>query len=199
MKILFFSISIVLALMACTEEQDTNSALVENRIELNSEEVKRAIIEYRQRIVADNMKEILRGDSLFVGVVVKYINDSVTRWVLYPINEYSYFKYISPFQISNVEGHDVFISIIGSQKYQHMGDTTLTLPENVYRSLVKKYYPRRYSDLDYQGMRKVIRKIYEPSNCYLTFINGKFVDKTYQRGSDVNTIPIVINSDTIWY
>ena len=199
MKIFISLISIVLAFLSCTEKQDANSVLIENRIELNSDEVKSAIIEYRHRIVADNMKEIQRGDSLFVGVVVKNINDSVTRWVLYPINEYTYFKFISPFQISNVGGHDVFISVIGSQKYQHMGDTTLTLPESTYRSLVKKYYPRRYGDLDYQGMRKVVRKIYEPSNCYLTFINGKFVDKTYQRGSEVNTIPIVINGDTIWY
>ena len=190
-------LTILLAVLACskgTNEQDVSF----DSYEIKEPEIKGAIVDYRNMIVSDCKKEIQQGDSLYVGVTVKYINDSITRYVIYPIHHYESLRYVAPFFICNVDGHVGFINIIGGHSSNYTVNSALEMREQNFRQLIKRYFPK-YLDI-YKGKKKSKNRwIYEPENCYLTFLKGKLVDKTYECGTAVNTIPIVINGDTIWY
>ena len=128
-------LTILLAVLACskgTNEQDVSF----DSYEIKEPEIKGAIVDYRDMIVSDCKKEIQQGDSLYVGVTVKYINDSITRYVIYPIHHYESLRYVAPFFICNVDGHDAFINIIGGHSSNYTVNSSLEMREQNFRQLI---------------------------------------------------------------
>ena len=150
-------------------------------MELNSKDIESAIIEYRQKLKKSHERSLNKGDSIYVGVYMKDINDSIKRYVLYPIIDYDFLEFTPPLFICYVSGETVFFnSEAGSPSYKG-NEKIFKVSDKKYWMIIKRYFPNRYRE--YQKKGYFSNRCYEHSkNCYLTFINDSLVDKTYQTG-----------------
>lgn len=176
----------------CTTPQEKKVEFTCPSIEINNKYLKDAVIEYQKRIFKDHSEMIQHGDSIFIGVFGNQINDSITRYVISPtVVEYMDLKYNVPFAISHIDGHDVFITMLaGKSKYKKVCDFKMS--EDDYKQLLKRYLPKKYREYQQYGIVNQVC-MFEPENCYLTFIGDSLIDKTYKRGMISDGVWININ------
>ena len=60
------------SIFSCSEDKE-----MECPIRINNKDLKEAIIDYQNFLYKDRKKDIERGDSFYVGVISKDINDSI--------------------------------------------------------------------------------------------------------------------------
>ena len=167
-------------------------------LKLNNENVESAIIEYQTKMDKANVSRIVKSDSVYVGVCMRSINDSVKRFVLFPIIDYNDISFITPFVICRVNGKDVFFKIDAGQSYYYSNDNYFKLPEEINMELIKRYFPKRFNEYQQKGYFSNMC-IYHPELCHLTFLKDSLIDKTYQRGSSRDKVLIKINGKEGWY
>lgn len=150
-------------------------------MKLNNKDIESAIIEYRQRLEKSHESSLIKGDSVYVGVYMKDINDTIKRYVLYPIIDYDFFDYETPFVMCYVSGKIVFFSSeAGSPSYKG-NERMFKVSDKNYWMLIKRFFPNRYRE--YQKKSCFENKCFDHSeNCYITFINDSLVYKSYQVG-----------------
>ena len=194
-KIYYFAGLLLFFLTGCNAPQKEKEVYEYPKIEINNKVLKDAIIEYQQKIFADNAKRIQRGDSAYVSVWFNDINDSIARYVISPVVEYGAIKRIAPFFVARVDGHDVFVT--SGRQSVFNGNRVFDISEDDYLNLLKRYLPNRYREYQRQGGFSNYY-LYEPDNCYLTFINDSLIDKTYQRGLATDGVWVNINGKKVY-
>ena len=159
-------------------------------MELNNKEIESAIIEYYQKLEKSHAKSINRGDSVYVGVYMKDINDSVKRYVLHPIIDYNNLEFYMPFFICSVGGKTIFFNSEAGSPYFYGNEKIFKISDEKLWMLIKRYFPNSYRE--YQKKGYFSNRSYDHSEYYyLTFINDTLVDKTSKRGSTRD--PVLIN------
>ena len=197
--ILLMLLPIIVFIISCNINQDSDveaSSII--YLKLNNKDVESAIIEYQTKMVKDNVSEIVKSDSVYVGVCMRDINDSVKRFVIFPIIDYDDISFITPFVICRVNGKDVFFRMDAGQSYYYSNDNYFKLPEKINMELIERYFPKRFNEYLQKGYFSN-KCIYHPELCHLTFLKDSLIDKTYQRGSSRDKVVIKINGKEEWY
>ena len=197
--ILLTLLLIIVFIVSCKMNQNSDvEASSTIYLKLNNENVESAIIEYQTKMDKANVSRIVKSDSVYVGVCMRNINDSVKRFVLFPIIDYNDISFITPFVICRVNGKDVFFKIDAGQSYYYSNDNYFKLPEEINMELIKRYFPKRFNEYQQKGYFSN-KCIYHPELCHLTFLKDSLIDKTYQRGSSRDKVLIKINGKEGWY
>ena len=162
--------------------------------ELCNGDLRSAIIEYQAKIEDENNDIINKGDSVYVGVYVKNINDSIKRFVLWPIIDYTAIKFSPTFFLCSVNGFDVFFVSDDTEScfnYFELSEENLWL-------FIKRYFPNRYKQYKIDGHFSNKRTCHS-SLCHLTFLNDSLIDKTYQKGFYKDRVLVNVNGKGEWY
>lgn len=188
---------LLLLLFSCSEKkvEDILPSIIYK--ELNNKDIESAVIEYQAIIEAENSKFVQKGDSVYVGVYMRNINDSMKRVVLNPIIDFYSIKFNPSFFICNINKKDVFIFPEGMDPY-YFGNNFFGLSEKNLWLYIKRYFPNRYKQYVKDGHFSNSRT-YHPELCHLTFLKDSLIDKTYQRGSTRDKVKITINGKEDWY
>ena len=194
-KIYYFAGLLLFFLTGCNAPQKEKEVYEYPKIEINNKVLKDAIIEYQQKIFADNAKRIQRGDSAYVSVWFNDINDSITRCVIGPVVEYGDIKRVAPFVVAQVNGHDVFVTIWGKSILNR--NRSFGISDETFMSLIKRYFPNRYREYQRKGGFSNYY-LYEPEICYLTFLNDNLIDKTFKRGLSIEGVWVNINGKKVY-
>ena len=195
-KIYYFAGLLLFSLTGCNAPQKEKEVYEYPKIEINNKVLKDAIIEYQQKIFADNAKRMKKGYSVYVHVCTENINDSILRVVLIPMAHASDLKYYAPFHVLEVDGSYAFLTARSNLPAWITATPNFTLSDDDYRTLAQRYFPKEYKEENSTGLRAIM--IYEPDNCYLTFINDSLIDKTYQRGLATDGVWVNINGKKVY-
>lgn len=151
-------------------------------LELDNKELEREIIAFTKE------KEKENGNRNFmVNVGCKDINDSIKRYILFYKSQGWSWR-VSPFHfVCRVGGRDVMFTMIAANSYP---DMLFDMDEWAYMYYLRKYYPQEY-EAQRTG-REWYQTVYDGENCYLTFLNGKLIDKRISRGCHVDKFKIKI-------
>jgi len=72
---LFIMVFVFMLLSSCSRVKEKGDDDIHPEFVLNNADLEQAILEYQQRIFADNQKRMARGDSVYVNVFAKGINE----------------------------------------------------------------------------------------------------------------------------
>lgn len=198
LPLLFRMVFVFILLSSCSRVEEKGDDDMHPEFELNNADLEQAILEYQQRIFADNQKRMARGDSVYVSVFAKGINDSITRYILFPeTNGYSLI-FNTPYFVYKVGGHYVFFTFRGARFGYKEKEHVHKLSEESYETQFKKFFPNEYREMHSSKHRLHSVYLYEPENCYLTFLYDSLIDKTYKRGADFDKILIHINGKDVY-
>ncbi len=192
MKKILCVLFIILSFFSCKNIQKTNKNENVSRnsyILINNKIIEKEISNYRKSILSDLPLE--DGDSTYVGVFIKDINDSITRYIIKPIISINDIQNFPPHLICNIKGHDTFFFFIAGYSYSNDKDFFKLTNESFWK-IVKRYFPKAYRTYKETGHFHAYR-IYKPKFCYLTFINDTLVNKTLEYGNIRSKIKIRIN------
>jgi len=162
-------------------------------MQIANQSLKEAIIDYQEKIFHDNSKRRKNGDSVYVCVCSRMIGDSLSRFVLFPIVSPYGLKFEIPFIVYQIRGHAVFFTSASTHPNYHLKNPFFTLPDSCYISLIKQYFPK-----DTLSVRNRDTYIYEPENCYLTFMYDSLIGKKYQHGSWLEKVLVEIDNKSIY-
>ena len=91
----------------CSPNGNKENSELECTVEIRNKDLIEAITDYQDFLYKDNKKYIEQGDSIYVGIASKDINDSIFRFILYPVEQLTLLEYQTPFEISMINGHFV--------------------------------------------------------------------------------------------
>ncbi len=195
---LYILVFLLAILSSCSRVEEKGDDDIHPEFVLNNADLEQAILEYQQRIFADNQKRMARGDSVYVNVFAKGINDSITRYILFPeANGYSLI-FNTPYFVYKVGGHHVFFTFRGARFGYKEKEHVHKLSEESYEAQLKKFFPNEYREMHSSKYRLHSYYLYEPENCYLTFLYDSLIDKTYKRGADFDKILIHISGKDVY-
>ena len=186
--------------VACQQDGSKEPVMEPMYFELNNAELENAIKDYQKMIFADNAKYMEMGDSVYVTILSKNINDSITRMVLSPIESSMMLEFFkTPFLVAKVNGHDVFIMPVSIHpRFQFFEDDGfLTVPEGTKAYIEKHFFPDEMKE-KYTPDGMIAHRIYEPELCFLTFINDSLISKTFMRGVGFETVPVKLNGKEVY-
>ncbi len=110
MKFVFVLFPLLLAISCNRNPNKCKSEPEFVYMKLNNKDIESAIIEYQQKLEKSHERFLNKGDSVYVGVYMKNINDSIQRYVLHPIIDYDFLEFETPFVICYVSGKIVFFN-----------------------------------------------------------------------------------------
>ena len=197
-SLLYILVFLLAILSSCSRVEEKGDDDMHPEFVLNNADLEQAILEYQQRIFADNQKRMARGDSVYVNVFAKEINDSITRYILFPLVNSHGLKFRAPYFVNKVGGHYVFFTFRGAHLGYGENDQVHILSEESYETQFKKFFPNEYREMHSSKHRLHSVYLYEPENCYLTFLYDSLIDKTYKRGADIDKILIHINGKDVY-
>ena len=192
---LFWLFIMLCSIISCTSSKEKENADLESPIEFCNKDLIEAITEYQNFLNMDNKKIIEQGDSVYAVVCSIDINDSIYRYVIYPICQMYEIKYEVPFDLCRVNGHHVVFSHVNSYMVQ-LEKRFCKLSETVYLRYAKILFPKEYEESRKQESQ--VLRIYEPANCYLTFLGDSLIDKTYKQGLSRDKILVKLNGEEVY-
>lgn len=185
-------------LLTCSISSCSEDKKLECSIRINNKDLKEAIIDYQNFLYKDRKKDIERGDSFYVGVISKDINDSIFRYYLYPV-DFDMFEYLTPSGLGLVNGHYVIISYLPVYASLYpKNEKFIGLSEEAHQYYLKTLFPKEYKKRKDGNLQNGVIDIYEPDNCYLTFLRDSLIDKTFVRGLACDKILIKLNGKEVY-
>lgn len=94
----------------CTSDDNKENSELEYPIEINNRDLVGAITEYQNMMYSEYKKDIESGDSVYVGIWSRDINDSIYRYYLSPVRGMLILPVLAPFDLCKVNGHHVLSS-----------------------------------------------------------------------------------------
>ena len=187
---------IILALFSCcTSKSEHEDAFLDCTIEINNEDLIEAITEYQDYLYKDYKEHIERGDSIYVGILPEALNDSICRYYMYAVRGIKEIPLSVPFILSRVNRHYVLLShasvsmwikVRKERRFFKQSDAA----DIRYRKIL---FPEEFKE-DQNGRWL---DLYEPENCYLTFLGDSLIDKTVKRGFPSDKINIKLNGKEV--
>ena len=192
MQKVYISLFIVVLFSCCTSSSSKEEEL-ECSVEINNKDLIEAITEYQEMMYDEFKKSIERGDSVYVSVCSKDINDSISRYVICPVAQMDYLEFDTPFDLCKVNGHYVLVSY---RPAYHICNTPITFTEEVCRNYEKKLFPKQYEERERNLQRGFL--VCGPDYCYLTFLGDNLIDKTFKHGMSRDKIPVKLNGKEVY-
>ena len=196
MQKVYISLFIVLLFSCCTSSSSKEEEL-EYPVVIQNKALIEAIANYQDFLYTDNKKDIERGDSIYVGICSKDINDSIYRYVIYPVYRMSLIQFYAPLSLCKVNGHHVLFSHTNAYMIWNEERKFSRFSDDAYQKCAEVLFPKEYEESKKKHNINCI-KIYEPENCYLTFLGDSLIDKTFKRGSIRDKIPVKLNGEEVY-
>lgn len=187
---------IILALFSCcTSKSEHEDAFLDCTIEINNEDLIEAITEYQDYLYKDYKEHIERGDSIYVGILPEALNDSICRYYMYAVRGIKEIPLSVPFILSRVNRHYVLLSHASVSMWMKVRKERRFFKQSDaadirYRKIL---FPEEFKE-DQNGRWL---DLYEPENCYLTFLGDSLIDKTVKRGFPSDKINIKLNGKEV--
>ena len=195
MKFVCVFILLMMGVNSCTTSDKRGNELNGNII-ISNKELVEAITDYQDFLYKDNKKYIEQGDSIYVGIASKDINDSIYRYVVFPVYDISDIKYHAPFDLCKVNGHYVIFSHDNAHPIFPIERRFCRITDSAVQEYAKLLFPKEYEMLNKK--EKHVIRLYEPKNCYLTFFGDSLIDKTNKQGMIRDAIPIMQNGEEVY-
>lgn len=195
MKFVCVFILLMMGVNSCTTSDKRGNELNGNII-ISNKELVEAITDYQDFLYKDNKKYIEQGDSIYVGIASKDINDSIYRYVVFPVYDISDIKYHAPFDLCKVNGHYVIFSHDNAHPIFPIERRFCRITDYAVQEYAKLLFPKEYEMLNKK--EKHVIRLYEPKNCYLTFFGDSLIDKTNKQGMIRDAIPIMLNGEEVY-
>jgi hypothetical protein len=187
---IFLFILFLCCASSCNKDTDRE---LECTIEIQNKDLKEAITEYQEKMFCEFKEEIEHGDSVYVEVWRKDINDSISRYILDVEVNMEGLKYDTPFDLCKINGHYVIVS---HRSVYHFHHSPITLTEEVCRNYEKKLFPKQYERRDKKLMRSILAC--GPECYYLTFLRDSLIDKTLKFGMRSDKIHVKLNGKEVY-
>ena len=193
---LFCFIIMLCGIISCTSSKEEENTDIESLIEFCNKDLVEAITEYQDFLYKDNKKVVEQGDSVYAVVCSIDINDSIYRYTIYPICQMYEIKYEAPFDLCRVNGHHVVFSHTNGYMICQLEKRFSKLSETAYLRYARMLFPKEYEES--RKRESQVLRIYEPANCYLTFLRDSLIDKTFKRGLPSDKIPVKLNGEEVF-
>lgn len=113
--------------------------------EVTNKVLYREILAYHDSILlTENAKLLLKGDSVYVWVHFKALNDSMTRYSLEYLDDMDMLSTLPAEFICTVGGHLVFFSAAGGNSQCDFKHHYFGIPSQQRETLLKRYFPTKY-------------------------------------------------------
>lgn len=190
--ILFFCT--FLFLNCCQSRRGTVAPMPDVPIaDIDNLELKTSIAEYQKAIYQDCSLRVQKGDSVYVVACAKEINDSISRYILFPILYSSNLINEMPCFYSKVDGHIVFITAASLHPNYFLKKSHFSYSDDIRSQLIQKFFPNETKHKS--NIKKRIH--YEPRNCYLTFKYDTLIGKIYQHGDWIDKVPVILDGKQV--
>ena len=191
MNMRFFYLLLVVVCCSCSKNESYSDLVVE----VCNDELRNAISEYQKKVIEENKKEISDGDSIYIVVYFREMQDSIYRFVIQPLIHGDDISYSSILFKTTIDGRSVFFENMMGREL-HWGVRKKAFfdhPKQSKWNFVKRYFPK---ETDTIGMK--LYRIYEPEVCYLTFVKDSLIDKQMLHGNCGQKIKVVLNGKEVW-
>ena len=195
MKEILLGLITLVLFSCCTSKSEHEDAFLDCTIEINNEDLIEAITEYQDYLYKDYKEHIERGDSIYVGILPEALNDSICRYYMYAVRGIKEIPLSVPFILSRVNRHYVLLSHASVSMWMKVRKERRFFKQSDaadirYRKIL---FPEEFKE-DQNGRWL---DLYEPENCYLTFLGDSLIDKTVKRGFPSDKINIKLNGKEV--
>ena len=175
------------------------------QVEITNKALYHEILAYHDSILrSENAKQLAKGDSVYVKVYFKELNDSMTRYAMEYIYDLEILEIFPAEFVCMVGGHPVFFSAAGGNSQLDFKHPYFGIPPQLNDALLKRYFPTKYEEklrqrkqMEETGHASVVRRISHPTICFLTFLRDSLVDKQYGKGMSRGRVIITMNGEDI--
>ena len=184
MKKLSWSLLFFTILICSCNNKGERSEIVYKYVEVCNPMLESEIVQYQRTIDSDEdyAKRRKRGDSVYVAVSIRNLNDSIKRYVLFPVTDCYFLSDHCPFFISTIDGQDVFFCVEAGKVNYGYTTNFFSVSEEQEMLLMKRYFPKRYREKKTKGYLSNCENSH-PEMCFLTFLRDSLIAKTIKRGS----------------
>lgn len=199
---LTIALSMFLALFVCCSNEKTEDFVVE----VANDVLRSEIITYQDSFMMEKGKWMMsKGDSCYVTVYGKVLNDSMFRYSISYISEFGLLD-ISPAEfVCNINGHTVFFRMAAGAATYYDDRHFFRIPLNRRRALEERYFPHQLADyLQWQKdsaagkTRDMLYILHHPTICFLTFLRDSLIDKQYESGREEDWVKVKIGDKEVW-
>jgi hypothetical protein len=184
MKLLSAGMTLVFAI-ACQR-----APIVQFQTEVTNDVLRQEILAYHDSILSsENANEIAKGDSVYVWVYFKELNDSMTRYSLEYLCDLDVLSVCPAEFVCMIGGHPVFFSAAGGCSQYGFQNHYFGIPTQQSDALLKHFFPTKYQEKLKQekqtremGYATKTRKTSHPTICFLTFLRDSLINKQYKKG-----------------
>ena len=175
------------------------------QVEVTNKVLSQEIHAYYDSILqSENANELAKGDSVYVWVYFKELNDSMTRYAMQYIYDLDILEMFPAEFVCMVGGHPVFFSAAGGYSQYDFKHPFFGIPPKLNDALLKRYFPTKYEEklrqrkqMEKTGYASVASRILHPTICFLTFLRDSLVDKQYGKGRSRDRVIIKMNGEDV--
>lgn len=175
------------------------------QVEVTNKVLYQEILAYHDSILlSENAKELAKGDSVYVWVYFKELNDSMTRYAMEYICDLEILEFFPAEFVCMVGGHPVFFSAAGGNSQLDFRHPYFGIPPQLNDALLKRYFPTKYEEklrqikqMEETGHATMVRRFSHPTICFLTFLRDSLMDKQYGKGMSRDRVIIKMNGEDV--
>lgn len=149
------------------------------KYEVYNTDIVEQILAYRKTFAPDSINDVHSADSIFVGVYCKEINDSIRRFVLFPVYDIEDISSMAPLFVCSIGGQDVFFTPNACHSLLSGSNSFFGITEGEKEKFRKRYFPNEGEQSE-DG--SVVISIYDPLLRFLTFLGDSLIDVTNRQG-----------------
>ena len=198
-QVLVFFLLMLMVACHCSPSEPTFQVEVTNKV------LSQEIHAYYDSILqSENANELAKGDSVYVWVYFKELNDSMTRYAMQYIYDLDILEMFPAECVCRVGGHPVFFSAAGGYSEYDFKHPFFGIPPKLNDALLKRYFPTKYEEklrqrkqMEETGYASVASRISHPTICFLTFLRDSLVDKQYGKGRPRDRVIIKMNGEDV--
>jgi len=176
------------------------------QVEVTNKVLYQEILAYHDSILqSENAKELAKGDSVYVWVYFKELNDSMKRYAMEYIYDLEILDIFPAEFVCMVGGHPVFFSAAGGNSQYDFKHPYFGIPPQLNDALLKHYFPTKYEEklrqrkqMEETGYASVASRISHPTIYFLTFLRDSLIDKQYGKGTPRDRVIITMNGEDVW-
>ena len=181
------------------------SPIVQFQTEVTNDVLRQEILAYHDSILSsENQKEIAKGDSVYVWVYFKELNDSMTRYSLDYLYDMDVLSVCPAEFVCKIGGHPVFFSAAGGCSQYGFQNHYFGIPAQQSDAILKQYFPNKFQEKQQQekqmketGFTTMHTTIKHPTICFLTFLRDSLIDKQYKKGMARDRVIINLNGKDV--
>lgn len=167
-------------------------------MEISNENLRREISDYQKRMLENHKKDIAKGDSVYVLVAFKVLQDSITRFSIGEIETAWYIDFDSPLFWTYIDNKTVFfVNGLSSKGIEPIFTQFLRNPPKVKKYIEERYFPNEIP-LEKLDGKVIDMKLSHPMVRHLTFLKDSLIDKQEDQSAPMYKRKVMLNGKEVW-